>query len=140
MLEGYTDQVSVLPGGEVDLMVSTVAPSFRVVAFRLGGYEEGSGRRVWTSDEVEGTMQAEPTVSADTHTVVAGLGAVAVGFDGRMGAWAVCVQVDRRRRGAGTRPLVVRSESAEGKVALVAPAATWQAYNDLGRIQPVHRA
>ena len=132
VLEGYTDQVSVLPGDEVDLMVSTMQSSFRVVAYRLGGYEGGSGRRVWASDEVDGAVQAEPTVSADTHTVVADWEpSLSVSTEG----WAPGLYVFKLIGADGGQahvPLIVRSESAEGKVALVAPAATWQAYNAWG--------
>jgi hypothetical protein len=131
-LEGYADRVSVLPGEEVSLLVSTTSTSFRVVAYRLGWYDGGTGREVWASDEIDGEEQQEPTVSPRTHTVVAPWEpSLSVSTDG----WAPGLYLFKLTSAEGTEfhiPLVVRSESTSGRVALVAPVATWQAYNDWG--------
>ena len=51
-IEGYTDQVSVRPGQDFTLHVSTTASSFRVSAYRVGWYRGAQARRVWRSGEI----------------------------------------------------------------------------------------
>ncbi|MFJ9150920.1 hypothetical protein ACIRP7_23320 [Streptomyces sp. NPDC102270] len=43
---GYTDRVSVPPGEECGLYVSTTASSFRVTAFRVGWYGGDEARLI----------------------------------------------------------------------------------------------
>jgi hypothetical protein len=132
-IEGFTSRVSGLTGDPIALMVSTSAARFRVVAYRFGNYHGGPAHEVWSSSEEPGGRQPGPLkVAPRTRTVVAPwrtsltvptvgweegfYGLRLVGSDG----WESVV------------PYVVRSRTLAGKVALVAPVATWQAYNDWG--------
>jgi len=44
-IQGYADHVSAVVGARVKLYVDTTAPTFHVVAFRLGYYQGLGGRR-----------------------------------------------------------------------------------------------
>jgi hypothetical protein len=132
-IEGFTSRVSGLAGEPISLRVSTEADRFRVVAYRFGDYRGGPAHEVWSSAETPGGLQPGPLMVAPrTRTVVApwrtsltvptsgwqeGFYALRlVGSDG----WESVV------------PYVVRPRSLVGKVALVVPVATWQAYNSWG--------
>jgi hypothetical protein len=132
-IEGFTTRVSGLSGEPVGLEVSTSAARFRVVAYRFGDYRGGPAHGVWSSPWVRGRRQPRPLmVDPATRTVVA--------------PWrsSLTVPTSRWKEGFyGLRlvasdgwesvvPYVVRSRSLRGKVALVAPVATWQAYNHWG--------
>src|SRR5258708_1810541 len=68
-LEGYADAVSAVQGETVSLYVSTVAPSWRVEAYRMGYYGGTGGRLVWQSPEQTGFVQASSTLDPVTHMV-----------------------------------------------------------------------
>ena len=142
-VEGYTSQVSVVPGDTLELHVSTVpAERYRVEIYRLGWYGGSGGRLVaclpasCTGDEAG---RAQP------------LGAPAA--DGYLDAgWAVTdsfrvppswvsgyfLAVLRLTSGpsagtAGWVPFIVRAPAAQKSAILVQAAVnTWQAYNRWG--------
>jgi hypothetical protein len=131
-VEAYTSRVSGLSGSRVGVMVSTDARSFLAQAWRMGSYRGGTGRLVWSS-HARGHRQAEPSFAPyETRTVVA--------------RWKPSVSVDTAGWEPGFylfkittdtgwqthAPYVVSSPSAAGTVALVAPFATYQAYNRWG--------
>ena len=68
-IEGFADRSYAAVGDEVDLYVSTVAPSFHVEAFRMGYYGGIGARRVWQSSGVSGHEQPACTLTSDTHMV-----------------------------------------------------------------------
>ena len=132
-LEAYTTAASGTPGTEVGLKVSTTEAWYRVLAFRIGSYDGGTGTLVWRSSRLPGEQQAAPTFAAyATRTVVAPWRqSVSVDTDG----WSPGFYVFLLRTGSGWEqqvPYVVSSPSALGTVALVAPVTTWQAYNAWG--------
>lgn len=134
-VEGYADKVSVVPGEEFGLYVSTTAPGFRVSAFRVGWYGGAQARLVWRSARVAGRRQAPPDplgIIVATRTVRAGWRrSLSVPTDGwREGAYLLRLDAEN-----GCRryvPLVVRSVSAAGRTLLMHAPATWQAYNRWG--------
>ena len=70
-IEGFADQVGVLPGQPVRLYVSTTAPSWTVTAFRFGNYTGSDARAVWTSPVQPGVTQPPAVIQPPTSTVVA---------------------------------------------------------------------
>lgn len=132
-IEGYATTSSGLPGARVELRVSTAARSFRVRAYRIGAYAGGDGRLVWGSRWLPGLRQREPSFSdAEQRTVVARWRRSAV-LD--TAGWSPGLYVFKLRTRSGWQahvPYVVSSPSSAGRVALVAPVTTWQAYNDWG--------
>jgi hypothetical protein len=66
MIEGFADRNYVADGHSFGLYVSTTAPSFRVVAYRMGYYQGKGGREVWSSRQVPGRHQ--PTCPVDHAT------------------------------------------------------------------------
>ena len=132
-IEGYATASSGRPGARVGLRVSTSSRSFRVRAYRIGSYVHGDGRRVWSSRWLPGRRQPPATFApAATRTVVAPWRTNTV-VDTR--GWSPGLYVFKLLARSGWQaqvPYIVSSASADGRVALVAPVTTWQAYNDWG--------
>lgn len=131
-VQGYADRVSVLPGEEFGLYVSTTAPGFRVSAYRVGWYGGAQARLVWRSGRVGGVRQGAPEVIAGTRTVVAGWRrSLTIGTTGwPEGAYLLRLDADDGHQ--RYVPIVVRSRRARGRTLLMHAAATWQAYNTWG--------
>lgn len=132
-IEGYTTRTSGLPGEPIVLKVSSTEAAYRVSVFRIGAYRGGWGHQVWRSGRLDGRVQPRGVLApAETRTVVARWEPdVSVGTEG----WLPGYYVVKLRTTTGWEtvvPYVVRSESARGTVALVAPVTTWQAYNTWG--------
>ncbi len=71
-IAGYSTAASGPAGTRVGLKVSTSAARYRVIAYRLGAYNGGTGRQVWGSAVLPGREQAAPVMRpASTRTVVA---------------------------------------------------------------------
>ncbi|MFF2958946.1 N,N-dimethylformamidase beta subunit family domain-containing protein [Streptomyces sp. NPDC057963] len=131
-IEGYTDQVSVLPGEEFGLYVSTTAPGFRVSAYRVGWYGGAQARAVWRSHRVAGSVQARPRLLQVTRTVRADWRRSLLVRTSGWPEGAYLLRLDSEDGHQRHVPLIVRSPSAAGKVVLVHAPATWQAYNKWG--------
>ncbi|MEO8889208.1 MAG: N,N-dimethylformamidase beta subunit family domain-containing protein [Jatrophihabitantaceae bacterium] len=131
-IEGFADPISVLPGQRVRLFVSTAARSFRVRAFRMGWYGGALGRLTWTSTALPGRRQPAAVVVPGTGTVIT--------------RWSPSMSIDTTAWQPGDYllqlagdggaeqfvPLTVRFGSAAGRVVLISPVTTWQAYNRWG--------
>jgi hypothetical protein len=131
-IEGYTDPVSGLPGGRVQLKVSTAAAHYRVRAYRIGGYRGGDGRLVWRSPRLAGHRQPPPTLLPGTRTVVARW---KTSVDVNTRGWTAGFYLFRLQTANGFQayiPYTVHSATARGRVALVAPVMTWAAYDSWG--------
>ena len=138
-IAGYSTAASGPAGTRVGLKVSTSAVRYRVIAYRLGAYDGGTGRQTWRSDVLHGRQQAAPVMRpAATRTVVAPWRRdLTVDTHG----WQPGFYVFKLRTGQGHEvlvPYVVSSPSAAGTVALVAPITTWQAYNEWGGYSLYH--
>ncbi|MCD9880886.1 N,N-dimethylformamidase beta subunit family domain-containing protein [Streptomyces guryensis] len=129
---GYADQVSVTPGEECGLYVSTTASSFRVSAFRVGWYGGAEARLVWSSGRIPGGVQPEPVFLTDTRTVRADWRrTLSLGTAG----WpegAYLLRLDTEDGHQRYVPLIVRSAQGTGRTVLIHAPATWQAYNQWG--------
>jgi hypothetical protein len=115
----------------VDLYVSTPAERWRATAYRMGWYGGQRGARVWRSGWQKGRQQASSITIGTTHTPTApwqkSLTVVTTGW--RPGVYLIRLTVAGH---ASYVPFVVRSASTRGRLVLVAPSTTWQAYNDWG--------
>ncbi|MFF2652365.1 N,N-dimethylformamidase beta subunit family domain-containing protein [Streptomyces sp. NPDC058045] len=129
---GYTDRVSVTPGEEVGLHVSTTSPSFRVSAFRVGWYGGAGARLVWSSGRIRGRVQDEPRVLSGTRTVHAGWPRTTVLGTAGWPEGAYLLRLDAEDGHQRYVPLVVRSTRGAGRTVLMHAPATWQAYNRWG--------
>jgi hypothetical protein len=131
-IEGYPGSISVLPGKPVALMVSTAAPSFHVQAYRFGWYRGGEARQVWASGKVRSVRQPAARLVHATRTVVAPWRPALTVPTTRWPPGAYLFKFTASTGFQAYTPFFVRSPTAEGRVALVAPVTTWQAYNDWG--------
>jgi hypothetical protein len=127
-IEGYTDRASALPGTPVRLFVSTTAAWFRVRALRFGWYGGTLARLVWTSAPIPGTRQRSAVVAAHGMVVAPWRPSLALPTAG----WPPGSYLLRLDASSGAQryvPLVIRSPSVTGRVVLVQPTTTYQAYN-----------
>ncbi|NRQ35847.1 hypothetical protein HII36_29025 [Nonomuraea sp. NN258] len=123
-IEGYADQVSVLPGRSFALHVSTTAPRFTASAFRMGS----NPAKVWESGRVEGARQAPARVVGGMVTAAHWRPSLTVHTAG----WpegAYLIRLDASTGAQRYVPITVRSASTAGKVVIVNAVTTWQAYN-----------
>ncbi|MEU5101804.1 N,N-dimethylformamidase beta subunit family domain-containing protein [Streptomyces sp. NPDC021354] len=131
-VEGYADKVSVMPGEEFGLYVSTTSPGFHVSAYRVGWYGGAQARLIWRSGRVPGHRQKPPVLIDKTRTVQADWQrTVRVGTEN----WpegAYLLRLDAEGGHQRYVPLIVRSEAAAGRTLLMHAVATWQAYNTWG--------
>ena len=133
VIEAYTTLVSGIPGTRVGVRVWTTSKRYGMAAYRIGAYRGGSGLKVWSRRGLPGEVQAPARfLDREARTIVAPWhDSLKVDTTGWQPGFYVfkLTTVD----GHATRvPYVVASESADGTVALVAPVATWQAYNHWG--------
>ncbi|MCL7380281.1 N,N-dimethylformamidase beta subunit family domain-containing protein [Streptomyces sp. 35G-GA-8] len=129
-VEGYTDRVSVLPGEEFGLYVSTTAPGFRVSAYRMGWYGGARARLVWRSGRIAGHAQRRrPLLIAETRAVRADWDRTALVRTDGWPEGAYLLRLDADNGHQRYVPLIVRSASAAGRTVLIHAPATWQAYN-----------
>jgi hypothetical protein len=128
-IEGYTDKVSVLPGEDVGLYVSTTAADFTVKAYRVGWYGGAQARLVWQSSPVVGRIQGAPQFDAATRTVRADWNRTLSLPTAHWPEGAYLLRLDADNGHQRYVPLVVRSASGQGRMLLMHAAATWQAYN-----------
>lgn len=130
-VEGYADQTSVAAGRPVQLFVSTSAGRWQATAYRMGWYGGKQGASVWRSGWQPGERQPRAQTLDSTLTPVApwrrSLTVATVGW--RPGSYLIRLET---RHHASYVPLTVRSPSTRGRLVLLAPDTTWQAYNDWG--------
>ena len=127
-IEGYADRASARPGTVVRLFVSTTAAWFRVRALRFGWYGGTLARLVWTSAQIPGTRQPAAVVQAHGMVVAPWRPGLALPTAG----WPPGSYLLRLDASSGAQqyvPLVIRSPSVAGRVVLVQPTTTYQAYN-----------
>jgi len=130
-IEGYADRASALPGSPVRLFVSTTAASFRVRALRFGWYGGTLACLVWTSPAIPGRRQPLGRVLAHGMAVAPWQPSLTLPTTG----WPPGSYLIRLDASSGAQryvPLVIRSPSVAGRVVLVQPTASFQAYNPWG--------
>ncbi len=69
VIEGFADTTYAAVGDTVGLHVSTDAPSFKVVAYRLGWYQGLGARQIWSSVVIPGRAQPACALTPATNMV-----------------------------------------------------------------------
>ena len=128
-IEGYADQVSIRPGQDFTLHVSTTGSSFRVSAYRVGWYRGAQARLVWRSDEIRGRRQQEVSFASATRTVATRWAPALTVPTGGWPEGAYLLRLDASHGHQRYVPLIVRSADGAGKTVIVHAPETWQAYN-----------
>lgn len=143
-IEGYASDVSVAPGEELRLHVSTQpAATYRVEIYRIGWYDGAGGALVaclpeGCREESQGSAQFIPEPDEATGELRAGWGvtdSVRVPDSWRSGYYvAKLVLTSGPDEGSSTAvPVIVRApDGASSDVLVVAGVNTWQSYNDWG--------
>lgn len=130
-LSGYADRVSVLPGEEVGLRISSSLGDVSVSAHRLGWYAGLRGREVWREPRpIKGRLQTAPRIGSLSAVVAPWQDSLRVDTTG----WPEGVYVFVLRAGsrAAWIPLTLRTADPGDRLVLVNAVTTWQAYNQWG--------
>lgn len=137
-IAGYCDKTSYLPGDTVSFKVDSSGNPFRVEVYRLGwyGWDTYGARNVLGNQGgyLPGTVVAQPAPTVDGT-----LGSTSCGWttnatwtvpaDAAPGVYYVQYRRTDVTTNVATGHFVVRAPSAAGKVAVVVPDLTHQAYN-----------
>ncbi|HXW33334.1 MAG TPA: N,N-dimethylformamidase beta subunit family domain-containing protein, partial [Acidimicrobiales bacterium] len=68
-IEGFADTTYASVGQKVGIYVSTTAPSFHVVAYRMGWYQGKGARQIWSSGVITGNVQPQCTLTTGINMV-----------------------------------------------------------------------
>jgi hypothetical protein len=128
-VEGFTDQVSVLPGESFNLHVSTTGRSYQVQAFRVGWYRGDQARLVWQSGELRGHQQHAASFASATRTVLTDWEPTLTIATGGWPEGAYLLKLSADNGHQRYVPVVLRSADGAGKTVIVHAPETWQAYN-----------
>lgn len=135
-IEAYPSPISGPPGTSLSLHVSSTSPVLEVAAYRIGAYEGGRGRQIW-SGKLNAQVQPGPKFAEATRTTYAGWPAATSidttsidTTDWPPGYYVITLTGEGGR--ATSTIYVVSSPQTSGTVSLVMPTATWQAYNTWG--------
>jgi hypothetical protein len=132
-IAGYASPVGVLAGQPVSLFVSTPASRYRVSAFRMGWYSGRYGRLEWRSSWLPGRKQHPARLTGPTtNTYAADWTSPARVSTRQWPPGDYLLRLDSSAGGMNYVPLAVRTASAAGRVVLISPVTTWQAYNMWG--------
>ncbi|MFC0038786.1 N,N-dimethylformamidase beta subunit family domain-containing protein [Actinomadura rayongensis] len=131
-IEGFADRVSVLPGENFRLFVSTTTARFSAQAFRMGWYGGKKAREVWHSEETAGVRQPTPKIDPRTRTVTAPWKPSLTVDTAHWPAGAYLIRLTAASGAQRYVPVTVRSKDTEGRVVVLNATTTWQAYNAWG--------
>jgi hypothetical protein len=131
-LEGFTGRADVPPGTSFRLFVSTTAPSFRVLAFRMGWYGGDLARLVWTSPATPGRFQPEAKIVPPGSMAVAPWSPSLTVPTAGWPPGSYLLRLDASTGVQSYVPMVIRSPSTAGRVVLVSAVTSYQAYNGWG--------
>lgn len=133
-IEGFADRTSATVGQSVGLYVSTAAPTFLAIAYRMGWYGGAGGRKVWTSSPVDGVQQPDCPTDPKTRTVSCSNWSRSIEMkmtkDWVPGEYLI--KLVPSTGSASYVPLVVRDDASRAAVLVVSSVTTTQAYNTWG--------
>ncbi|MDQ6946490.1 MAG: hypothetical protein M3256_09500 [Actinomycetota bacterium] len=128
-IEGYANRTSVDIGDRVTLYVSTIAPTFRVEAYRMGFYQGLGGRLVDTVPETIGSRQAPPSFTPGTNMIEAkwqpSLSMLTTGWPEGEYLFKLIASTGQQQY----VPLTVRNDRGGAAYMIIDAVTTWQAYN-----------
>jgi hypothetical protein len=142
-IEGYSSQVSVMPGDELELHVRADPPArYRVEVFRLGWYGSHGARLIscvpFCNGDKPGAPQSVPAPDSVTGLVAAGwpvTDKITVSDAWVSGYYLIDLVLTSGpyAGSAATVPLILREPATQDSTILVvAPVNTWEAYNVFG--------
>ncbi|HUY65014.1 MAG TPA: N,N-dimethylformamidase beta subunit family domain-containing protein, partial [Acidimicrobiales bacterium] len=129
-IEGFAGSVSAAAGDELPLFVHTLARSFHVEAYRMGYYQGLGARLVWRSDQLAGTSQPPPVLTAGTNTVECRWKpSLSLAVDGSWPPGAYLLKLVGSNGEQQFVPLCVRDDTSSATFVVQHSVTTWQAYN-----------
>jgi hypothetical protein len=130
-IAGYANTVSIDIGGQVNLYVSTQAPSYRIDAYRMGYYGGDEGRLVWSSSTLPGINQPWCPVQSTLRMVQCSW-RHPVAVQTAAGQWPQGDYLFKLTASTGYQsyiPLTIRDDASHAAYLINNDVTTWQAYN-----------
>ncbi len=132
-IDGYTNMVSAQDGDTVGLYVSTPAPSFYVEAFRMGWYQGTRGRLIWTSQNVQGGIQATCPLIQPVRMVECNWHrSLSINITAGWPPGDYLFKLIGSSNQQSWVPLTVRDDASHSTYLVQNSVTTWQAYNLYG--------
>ncbi len=133
-IEGFTDRVSGQQGDTVRLFVTTEAPGYEVVAYRLGFYGGVGAREVWRSGPQAGVDQPECLLDRTTRMVDCSnwSPSLSVAIDEQWPPGQYLFKLVPTKGSSTYVAFVVRDDQRHSDVLVISDVTTLQAYNTWG--------
>jgi hypothetical protein len=136
-IQGFTTEISVLPGQTVQFKVDTNARAYRIDIYRLGYYAGLGARKVATLSPSVSLPQSQPNCLSDIPTGLIDCGNWSVSASWAVPATAVSgIYIGRLVRtdtgGASHVPFIVRNDTSHSDILFQTSDTTWHAYNNYG--------
>jgi hypothetical protein len=130
---GYASATSIDDGGSFTIFVTTLAPTWKADAYRIGYYQGTGGRLIWSSGEQLGQVQARATIDPRTHMAEAiWAPSLTVQTDQSWPPGMYLIRLTTGDSGATFVPITVRDDRSEAPLLVQSSVTTWQAYNGWG--------
>jgi hypothetical protein len=132
-VRGFADTTSVDHGEQIQIRVSTAAPTWTVDAYRIGYYGGTGGRLIWSSTAQPGVEQ--PAATADPRTNMREApwqASLTIPTDGTWPPGQYLLRLESSDGGASFVPVVVRDDESTAPLLVQSAVTTWQAYNGWG--------
>jgi hypothetical protein len=129
-LDGYCDHISAQQGDTVRLFVSCQAPSFTVSAYRMGWYQGLGARLIWSSGQLAGTIQPEPTFTPSINMIECSwTPSLSVAIDSTWPPGDYLFKLTASNGQQRYVPLTIRDDQSSATYVIQNSVTTWQAYN-----------
>ncbi len=138
-IQGYTSNVSILPGQSFNLYVSTIEPSFTVTAFRMGWYQGNLARQIWQSKPIPGVSQPKCPLLRATNTIECyWKSSIKVTTNSTWFPGDYLLLLHGTNHQESYVPITIRQPDSNSAYLVINAVTTWQAYNTYGGYDLYH--
>lgn len=138
-IQGYTSNVSVLPGQSFNLYVSTIEPTFTVTAFRMGWYQGNLARQIWQSKPIPGVSQPKCPLLRATNTIECyWKPSIEITTNASWFPGDYLLLLHGTNHQESYVPITIRQPNSNSAYLVVNAVTTWQAYNAYGGYDLYH--
>ncbi|KJF16991.1 N,N-dimethylformamidase beta subunit family domain-containing protein [Acidithrix ferrooxidans] len=139
-IEGFASSTFARVGDTLPFYISTISPSYSIVAYRMGWYQGNLARLIWKSGTLPGHLQPQCPILAPTNTV-------------ECSNWSQSIKIHISKAfipgdylfkliaSNGQQqyiPLTVVDPTSNGAIVVINAVSTWQAYNNYGGYSLYH--
>ncbi|MDA8195976.1 MAG: hypothetical protein M0019_01980 [Actinomycetota bacterium] len=139
-IEGFASSTFAQNGDNLNLYISTTAPSYHIEAFRMGWYQGLLGRLIWTSQEIPGFAQPQCVTTHITNTTSCSNWSISTSI--RINTQFVpgdyLLKLVASTGPQQYIPLQIVDPNSNAAIVVDNAVTTWQAYNSYGGYSLYH--